>query len=64
MCDLCGGTHSVGGQDGSLLYIQPCPICGPISGAALVEKNKRMAKFDEELEAALQRYALAEKDVS
>ncbi|WP_176713761.1 hypothetical protein [Pseudobacillus wudalianchiensis] len=47
-----------------MLYIQPCPVCGPISGAAFVEKNKIMAKFDKDLEAALRRLAIAEKDVS
>lgn len=58
MCNICNGTHRDNRQEGSLVFVGPCPECGPMTPEELAIKR---APFRKRLKEALAR---AERVVS
>lgn len=58
MCELCEGTHVDKGGSGSLMFVQPCPECGPKPKQV---RDKEKAEFRKRFEEAKRLYG---KDAS
>ncbi len=58
MCKLCDGTYVDKSNSGSLMFVQPCPECGPKPKAV---RDKEKAEFQRRFAEAKRLYG---KDVS
>jgi len=61
MCELCNGTYVDKGGSGSLMFVQPCPKCGPMPKEVW---EKKQADFKKRFQKVKRQADLAKKDAS